>query len=87
MVVLTDSLLILNFTGCQYTYVPHLGKLLTSDLYTRCHHCTPTLLPAYAALAQMTIHINNIVNQLNSFGAIGDYSRPLVDRYCRLWST
>ena len=24
---------------------------------------------------------------LNSFGAIGDYSRPLVDRYCRLWST
>ena len=23
----------------------------------------------------------------NSFGAIGDYSRPLVDRYCRVWST
>ena len=21
------------------------------------------------------------------FGTIGDYSRPLVDRYCRLWST
>ena len=24
---------------------------------------------------------------LNPFGAIGDYSRPLVDRCCRLWST
>ena len=24
---------------------------------------------------------------LNSFGAIGDYSPPLVDRCCRLWST
>ena len=22
--------------------------------------------------------------KLNPFGAIGDYSRPLVDRYCRL---
>ena len=31
--------------------------------------------------------IYNFVPQLNSFGAIGDYSsRPLVDRYCRLWS-
>ena len=26
-------------------------------------------------------------NEFNPFGAIGDYSRPLVDRYCRLWST
>ena len=22
-----------------------------------------------------------------NFSAFGDYSRPLVDRYCRLWST
>ena len=28
-----------------------------------------------------------IDKNINSFGAIGDYSRPLVDRYCRLWST
>ena len=25
--------------------------------------------------------------KINPFGAIGDYNRPLVDRYCRLWST
>ena len=24
---------------------------------------------------------------VNPFGGIGGYSRPLVDRYCRLWST
>ena len=29
----------------------------------------------------------SLMKHLNSFGAIGDYSRPLVDRYCRLWST
>ena len=26
-------------------------------------------------------------SNINSFGAIGDYSRSLVDCYCRLWST
>ena len=33
------------------------------------------------------ISVLKYVATFNSYAAIGDYSRPLVDRYCRLWST
>ena len=51
-------------------------------IYAEIHNSSNTEIGgSRVSLQQVSKHF------LNSFGAIGDYSRPLVDRYCRPEST
>ena len=45
------------------------------------------LIAILQALTTIELVASFTPDAINSFGAIGDYSRPLVDRCCRLWST